>query len=188
MNKGERIRPTRRGVYRDTQLYSLREAANSAQLLGMVFTAVGTLIVALIMKATGRGLRGGLAVVAALLVGPGIFYVVAGVFLKRRRYWAWKSAQVMTIALLSLLVVAIIALIVALITNPEKGSVLGAVIGFGCWAGALVIIRFLLIDCLPAVMDKENAMRKGFFVLPAQPPPSDPPPTAQKAAPHDTMN
>src|SRR6185503_8444825 len=87
-------------VNADAQLQGrkLKAIVSSARLLGLCFLGFGLLVM---MTTVGRIRRDPIfAIIGSSLTSSGVLYIVFGVFLRRRRYWAWVAMLVMTILML----------------------------------------------------------------------------------------
>jgi hypothetical protein len=163
---------SRRRVYRARP--SAREldlTVDETQTIGGIFVVVGAgLLVAIVAQAKhlDRAALLGIGAVSTLLIAPGVLYVLAGVFLRRRRYWAWVATRVMTIVLLWVVGLGGVAAVVLTTINQPLIYGLGPVVGFGCWGAALGIILSSLRRNVRLVREAEHVAQKGFHVLPVR--------------------
>lgn len=155
----------------------LDKTVRETRLIGILFAAIGGIAILAAMQDSRRTPTPFLAGMSVMLVAPGVLYVLAGVFLKRRRYWAWMTTVVMTVLLLLAVIILSVGLIAAMIrsNNADAGWMPG--IAFACWTIALGSILFSLRQCLPAILETEQQAQQGFSVIPVArlAPPADAP-------------
>jgi hypothetical protein len=157
----------------EVQGRKLRAIVRSACLLGACFLFIGVLVMGV---AIPRFRRDPITLlVASSLTSSGVLYIVFGVFLRRRRFWAWVAMLVMTIVLLAGVTVFAILVVSNVVREfgrrePELYMVvlmlLGPGLWLGCWMAALILILRYLGQSLPAVREQEAVAQKGFAVIP----------------------
>lgn len=151
------------------QLACLREAVSNTSFVGTLFILTG-LAAAWVVGSTSRGSSRAYAVagISTFLIAPGLLYVVAGIFLKRRRHWAWVATTAMTWLLFAAAtaVCAITGGSVLYSANAPLAQLIGPAVALACWAGALGVILSCLRKCLPAVRRTGHLERPAFTVLP----------------------
>ena len=151
----------------------LRAIVRSACLLGACFLGIGLLSMGVAMP---RFRRDPITMfIASSLMASGVLYIVFGVFLRRRRFWAWVAMLVMTIVLLAGVSVFMIFVVSNVVREFERGEpewhmvvllLLGPGLWLGCWMAALILILRYLGQSLPAVREQEAVAQKGFAVIP----------------------
>jgi hypothetical protein len=143
----------------------LQLAIRSTRLLGIIFTLLGTLVMAL-SGAVGQrvgGTRGMFTVLMAAIgfvyLIPGILYIVFSIFLSRRQPWA----VIATIVLAALH--ALFALL-ALAGTLLQGNMIGALL-VGLWVAALAQLIFHLSQSFAAIRaEREQFAPRGFEPIP----------------------
>jgi len=160
---------------RDGQGYRsphLTEAVEFARFMGVIFMGAGVVVCLMprmVMPRVDTQLV--MAGAAALLITPGVLYVVAGVFLGRRHYWAWMTVTITTY----ILVGSVCGLLGWRLYSAlaDTGSVAGgpgemigmSMLGTGCGLTGLVVILHHLRKAGPEVREAEQVAREGFEVL-----------------------
>jgi hypothetical protein len=145
----------------------LASAVQSTRFIGVLFAAIGivTLLAMWFPALQGRLPLYAIALVSTFLVAPGVLYVVAEVFLKARRYWAWLATAIITGVLLLAVGGVCLYSVVAMLAFGQA-DLGGPIVAFACWASALGVILFSLRQCLPAVRAAEQVVQKGFSIVP----------------------
>jgi len=145
------------------------------RLIGILFVTIGCLGALLILSESRRSTVSALTILSSLVITPGVLYIIAGVFLKKRRYWAWMTTVIMTLLLLLVVLIFSTLVLIAIVRThfPEESSM--PAVGFACMAIALTSILISLRKCLPAVLESEQQAQHGFAVIPVAnlAPPSD---------------
>jgi hypothetical protein len=149
----------------------LKEVVESVRTLGFCFTVVGVgCVLWAFMETDGLGPRriATLSIAFTLLVAPGVLYVLAGNFLRNRRYRAWVATYALTIVLL--VCHAFLCGVIGWQTFRRPvwrlNELVGPVLFFAAWGGALLVILGSLRECMPMVREAEEAAVQGFHVLP----------------------
>jgi hypothetical protein len=144
-------------------------AAGAAQFIGAVFVIVGATVAFVIVGTGGARARSGqlaIAAVATVLIAPGLFYALAGAFLRRRHYWAWRATWVMTWILLWIASLFCAGFAASMTTTSGPLYAVGPLITFACWGAALYSIVQALRRCLPVIQDADRTKQKGFTIVP----------------------
>jgi hypothetical protein len=143
------------------QVRHLESAVGATRLIGILFALLGGGLLVLMVADHEPTLR--LVFVAGFVVAPGVLYVVAGFFLKGRKYWAWLATLVVSVV--ALIGVAMLGLVVVVSFVRRERAEASIVVAFGCWVAALVGILWSLYKCLPAVREAEQVAQSGFGVV-----------------------
>ncbi len=148
-----------------TRQRHLAATVRVTRLIGILFVAIGGLGVLLILSDSRRPVFA-LTLLSTLVITPGVLYVIAGVFLKKRRYWAWMTTVIMTLLLLLTALTFSAAVVIEMMHSRHPDDASMPATGLACMVFSLTSILISLRKCLPAVLESEQQAQHGFAVIP----------------------